>query len=117
MMKKAVELFTDLQIANIQYFRFAKMPVKRMMFWIHFENVNLQNAKNTVGKTTCITGNFPIYLLEYGTKEHVIQEAKRQIDIGAPGGGFIFETNASIENVKRENLMALYDTVRTYGKK
>lgn len=177
LVEQAVELFTELQIANFQYFRFVQMPVKRVMFWmhkgmdgfmspkqfetlywkpfmkvvhaltdmgvtpiiytegkyddrleqmvglpenkcvIHFENVNLQNAKNTVGKTNCITGNFPIYLLEYGTKEQVIEEAKRQIDIGAPGGGFIFETNASIENVKRENLMALYDTVRTYGRK
>ena len=84
---------------------------------VHFENVNLQNAKNIVGKNSCITANFPVYLLEYGTEEQVIEEAKRQIDIGAPGGGFIFETNASIENVKRVNLLDLYDTVRTYGKK
>ncbi len=82
---------------------------------IHFEKVDLQHAKNTLGKDNCTTANFPIYLLEYGTKEQVIEEAKRQIDIGAPGGGFIFETNASIQNVKRENFEALYDTVRTYG--
>lgn len=177
MVEKAVELFTNLQIANLQYFRFVQMPVKRVMFWmhkgmdgfmspgqfetlywkpflkvinslvemgvtpivytegkyedrlsqmeglpenkcvVHFEKVDLQRAKDTVGKTSCITGNFPIYLLEYGTVEQVVEEAKRQIDIGAPGGGFIFETNASMETVKRENLMALYDTVRTYGKK
>lgn len=35
---------------------------------------------------------------------------------GVPGGGFIFETDASIQVVKRENLMALYDAGRTYGK-
>ena len=84
---------------------------------IHFEDIDLAKAKTTVGKTNCITGNFPIYLLEHGTVEQVITEAKRQIDIGAPGGGFIFETNASIEKVKRENLMALYDTARSYGKR
>ncbi len=84
---------------------------------IHFETVDLQYAKNTIGAKNCITANFPIYLLEYGTVQQVIDEAKRQIDIGAPGGGFIFETNASIQNVKRENLMALYDTVREYGRK
>ena len=177
LVEQAVDLFTDLQIANFQYFRYAQMPVKRVMFWmhkgmdgfmspgqfetlywkpfmkvvhalaemdvtsiiytegkydsrleqmvdlsekkcvVHFENVNLQNAKNIAGKNSCITANFPVYLLEYGTEEQVIEEAKRQIDIGAPGGGFIFETNASIENVKRENLLVLYDTVRTYGKK
>ena len=84
---------------------------------IHFENVDLVQAKATIGKTNCITGNFPIYLLEYGTVEQVVEEAKRQIDIGAPGGGFIFKTDASIQVTKRENLMALYDAVRTYGKR
>ena len=175
--ERAVNLFADLQIKNLQYFRFADMPVKRVMFWmhkgmdgfmnpeqferfywtpflkvvnalvdmgvtpviytegpyetrldqmvglpagkcvVHFEKVDLQRAKDTVGKDSCITANFPIYLLEYGTVQQVVDEAKRQIDIGAPGGGFIFETNASIANVKRENLEALYDTVREYGRK
>jgi len=175
--ERAVNLFADLQIRNLQYFRFVDMPVKRVMFWmhkgmdgfmnpeqferfywmpflkvinalvdmgvtpvvytegpydtrleqmvglpagkcvVHFEKVDLQRAKNTVGRDSCITANFPIYLLEYGTVQQVVDEAKRQIDIGAPGGGFIFETNASIANVKRENLEALYDTVRDYGRK
>ncbi len=177
MVEKAVDMFADLQIANLQYFKFAPIPIKRVMFWmhkgmdgfmspnqyerlywkpflkvihaladmgvtpiiytegpyhtrleqmvdlpenkcvIHFEDVDLAKAKATIGKTNCITGNFPIYLLERGTVEQVVEEAKRQIDIGAPGGGFIFETNASIEGVKRENLHALYDTIRTYGKR
>ena len=84
---------------------------------VHFEKIDLKKAKETIGKDTCITANFPIYLLEYGTKEEVKEEVKRQIDIGAPGGGFIFETNASIQNVKRENLETMYDTVRDYGEK
>lgn len=175
--ERAVDMFADLQIKNLQYFRYADMPVKRVMFWmhkgmdgfmnpeqfekyywapflkvinalvdmdvtpviytegsyhtrleqmvglpagkcvVHFEDIDLQKAKETVGKECCITANFPIYLLEYGTKQQVIDEVKRQIDIGAPGGGFIWETNASIQVVKRENLQAMYDTVREYGKK
>lgn len=175
--ERAVNFFADLQIRNLQYFRFVDMPVKRVMFWmhkgmdgfmnpeqfekyywtpflkvinalvdmgvtpviytegayetrleqivglpagkcvVHFENVDLQHAKDTVGKESCITANFPIYLLEYGTKQQVVDEVKRQIDIGAPGGGFIWETNASIQVVKRENLEAMYDTVREYGRK
>ena len=175
--ERAVNLFADLQIRNLQYFRFADMPVKRVMFWmhkgmdgfmnpdqferfywtpflkvvnalvdmgvtpviytegpyetrleqmvglpagkcvVHFEKVDLQHAKDTVGKDSCITANFPLYLLEYGTKQQVVDEVKRQIDIGAPGGGFIWETNASIQGVKRENLEAMYDTVREYGRK
>ena len=33
--ERAVNLFADLQIKNLQYFRFADMPVKRVMFWMH----------------------------------------------------------------------------------
>lgn len=177
MVEKAVNMFADLQIANLQYLKFAPLPVKRVMFWmhkgmdgfispnqfddlywkpflkivnalvgmgvtpiiytegnyfkridqmkelpagrcvIHFENVDLEYAKKTIGAENCITGNFPIYLLEHGSREQVIDEAKKMIDICAPGGGFIFETNASIMNVRRENLEALYDTVREYGRK
>ena len=173
--ERAVNMFADIQIKNLQYFRFVDMPVKRVMFWmhkgmdgfmspeqfdklywkpflkviyalvdmgvtpiiytegpyvkrvdqmhslpagkcvVHFEKVDLKHAKDTIGKEVCITANFPLYLLEYGSKEQVIEETKRQIDIGAPGGGFIFDTNASIQGVKRENLQALYDTVRSYG--
>ncbi|MBO4352693.1 MAG: hypothetical protein J5818_04280 [Eggerthellaceae bacterium] len=175
--ERAVDMFADLQIKNLQYFHFVDMPVKRVMFWmhkgmdgfmnpeqfekyywapflkvinalvdmgvtpviytegpyhtrleqmvglpagkcvVHFENIDLQRAKDTVGKDCCITANFPIYLLEHGTVEQVRDEVKRQIDIGAPGGGFIWETNASIQVVKRENLEAMYDTVREYGRK
>jgi len=175
--ERAVNFFADLQIKNLQYFRFVDMPVKRVMFWmhkgmdgfmspeqfekyywapflkvihalvdmgvtpviytegpydtrleqmvglpagkcvVHFEKVDLQHAKDTVGKDSCITANFPIYLLEYGTKQQVVDEVKRQIEIGAPGGGFIWETNASIQVVKRENLEAMYDAVREFGKK
>lgn len=175
--ERAVNFFADLQIRNLQYFRFVDMPVKRVMFWmhkgmdgfmnpeqfekyywtpflkvinalvemgvtpviytegpyntrldqmvglpagkcvVHFENVDLQRAKDTIGKDCCITANFPIYLLEYGTKQQIVDEVKRQIDIGAPGGGFIWETNASIQTVKRENLETMYDTVREYGRK
>ena len=84
---------------------------------VHFEKVDLQRAKDTVGKDCCITASFPIYLLEHGTKQEVVDEVKRQIDICAPGGGFIWDTNASIQVVKRENLEAMYDTVRDYGAK
>ncbi len=45
-----------------------------------------------------------------------IDEVKRIIDILAPGGGFIFDTNAVVKNVKRENLEAMFETIRAYGK-
>ena len=44
-------------------------------------------------------------------------ECKRIIDICAPGGGFIFETAYGMDYAKEENVEAMFDTVRNYGKK
>lgn len=84
---------------------------------VHFEQTDMVKAKKIVGDVACISGNLPIYLLEYGTKQQVIDECKRLIDICAPGGGYIFDTDGSIDNAKRENVEAMFDTVMTYGKK
>jgi len=82
-----------------------------------FEEVDPVYAKQQLGDTACIQGVFPIYLLHYGTKQQVIDEAKRLIDILAPGGGYIFTTGAGYDNAKPENVEAMYETVKTYGKK
>ena len=73
-------------------------------------------AKKIVGGTATVAGGFPVYLLDFGTKEQVVDEAKRFIDACAPGGGFIFETSCGLDYARPENVEALVDTVRTYGK-
>ena len=82
-----------------------------------FEEVDPVYAKKELGNTACIQGVFPVYLLHYGTKHEVIDEAKRLIDILAPGGGYIFSTGAGYDRAKPENVEAMFETVRTYGKK
>ena len=55
--------------------------------------------------------------LPYGTSEQVRTQVRERIQIFAPGGGFVFN---SIHNVQAmvpiENVLALYDTVREYGR-
>ena len=81
----------------------------------HFETVDMARAKKILGDTACIAGGFPTPLLTVGTKQEVIDECKRLIDICAPGGGFIFETASGLDNVKTENVEAMFQTVREYG--
>lgn len=83
---------------------------------VGFETVDMKRAKETVGKTNCITGNLSLYTLEFGTVEQTIAETKELIDICAPGGGYIFGASGCIENAKPENLDAMFDTLETYGK-
>lgn len=93
----------------------ADVPKGKVIY--EFETIDIARAKKVLGDVACIAGNMPVYLLEYGTRERVIDESKRLIDICAPGGGYIFNTDKYIENVKRENVEAMFDTVRTYGTK
>ena len=82
----------------------------------HFEEVDMALAKSKLGKIACIGGGFSPYLLNNGTRQQVIDECKRLLDICAPGGGFIFETAYGMDYAKDENVEAMFDTVRTYGK-
>lgn len=81
-----------------------------------FEKVDIKNAKKILGDVACICGNLPTSLLAFGTPEQVADEAKRLIDICAPGGGFIMDTSLIIDNAKNENMEALFQTTREYGK-
>ena len=46
----------------------------------------------------------------------MIEETKKLLDICAPGGGYIFDTNACMGNAKLENMDALFETLDVYGK-
>ena len=91
-----------------------EVPVGKVFY--HFEEVDMALAESKLGKIACIGGGFSPYLLNYGTKEQVVDECKRLLDICAPGGGFIFETAYGMDYAKDENVEAMFETVRTYGK-
>jgi len=96
--------------------KFLKDVPKGKVYY-HFETVDMVEAKRILGDTACISGGFPTQLMTFGTKEQVITECKRIIDACAPGGGFIFETSFGLDYCKRENVEAMFETVREYGKK
>ena len=84
-----------------------------------FEYMDHQLAKDKLGKVMCITGGYDVSLLQYGTKQAVIDAAKKQMDILAPGGGYIFTVSKGItypNDGTPENVKALYEFVEEYGK-
>jgi len=93
----------------------ADVPKGKVIYF--FEEVDPVYAKQQLGDVACIQGVFPVYLLHYGKKQEVIDEAKRLIDILAPGGGYIFCSSAGFDKAIPENVEAMFDTVKTYGKK
>ena len=90
----------------------AEVPKGKVLY--HFETVDIRRAKEVLGGTAAISGNLPIYLMEYGTPEQVREETKKLLDICVPGGGYIFDFNACIDLAKRENMEILLDTIRSF---
>ena len=84
---------------------------------VHFEDVDFKKAKKAFTGIAAISGGLNASLLEWGTKEEVVDRMKWLIDNCAPGGGYLFDTGAAIENAKYENIAAMFETARTYGKK
>ena len=65
----------------------AEVPKGKVFY--HFEEVDMAEAKKKLGDVACIAGGFRATLLEWGTKQEVIDECKRLLDICAPGGGLL----------------------------
>jgi uroporphyrinogen decarboxylase len=54
--------------------------------------------------------------LPHGTPQQVRDEVKRNIELLAPGGGFVFNTIHNIQaDVPPENIVAMYETVQEFG--
>ncbi|MCD8218694.1 MAG: hypothetical protein LUD01_11810 [Clostridiales bacterium] len=79
-------------------------------------NCDMEKAKELFAGKICISGGVDGTLLQYGTKEAVIENVKRSIDILAPGGGYFLNCDVSLDVAKPENLHALFDTARSYMK-
>jgi len=83
---------------------------------IHFEEGDFAEIKKKFEGIACISGGMSLYLLEWGTKDQVKDRVKYLVDNCAAGGGFLLNSSGSIENVKRENYEAMFETARIYGK-
>ena len=76
-------------------------------------------SKKLLGDKFAIMGGVLTNMLRYGTKQECIDEAKKIVDICAPGGGFIFATErilCTLGDVKLDNLIAVNEFVHDYGK-
>ena len=55
--------------------------------------------------------------LPFGTAEEVQAEVRQRIRTFGPGGGFVFNSTHNVQaRVPKENLRALYETVKEYGR-
>ena len=89
------------------------VPKGKLVYF--FEKQDMAKAKRELEGIACVAGNMSTATLMHGTKEQVVTETRRLLDICAPGGGYLMSNDISLDNCKRENLAAWYEAVEKYG--
>ena len=81
-----------------------------------FDHSNMTRVKEVLGGHMCIAGNVPSSILQMGTPEDVKKYCKWLIDVVGKDGGYIMSPGSSIDEVNPENLKAMIDFTKEYGK-
>ncbi|MEM3404205.1 MAG: uroporphyrinogen decarboxylase family protein [Nitrososphaeria archaeon] len=80
--------------------------------------MDLGDVKERYGRMVCLAGNVDCrFVLPFGSESDVRKDVRRCIDSAAKDGGFILASSNSLHaNVKVENIYAMVDEARKYGK-
>jgi hypothetical protein len=83
--------------------------------WL-FDKTDMAKAKQILGKTCCISGNVPSSLMVTGEPKDVKEYCRKLIEVCAPGGGFVLSGGAHVDQGNPENLRAMMEAAKEYGK-
>jgi hypothetical protein len=85
-------------------------------FLIRLDTTDIFKAKEILKDHCCIEGNVPSSLLQIGSVEDVKDYCKKLIDVVGKGGGYILGPRSSTDEVKPENLKAMIEFTKEYGR-
>ena len=88
---------------------------RKSCFWI-FDRTDMQLAKTIIGDNLCIGGNVPAGLLLTGKPQGVKDYCKDLIDTCGKGGGYIMAFGTGMDEGNPENIKAMYDFTKEYGR-
>jgi hypothetical protein len=81
-----------------------------------FDRSDMKKTKEVLGGHMCIMGNMPSSILQTGSVDEVKAACKWLIDTCGKDGGYIMAPGSSVDEVKPENLKAMIDFTKEYGK-
>jgi uroporphyrinogen-III decarboxylase len=81
-----------------------------------FDQIDMARAKEILGNTVCIAGNMPVSILQVGTVDDVKKKCKELIDAAGKDGGYILAPASALDEVNPENLKAMIEFTKEYGK-
>jgi hypothetical protein len=88
---------------------------KGAVSWI-FDRTDMAAAKKILGDRCCIAGNVPTSLVVTGSYKETKEYCRKLIEVCAPGGGFILAGGAHCDQGNPDNLRAMMDAAKEYGK-
>jgi uroporphyrinogen-III decarboxylase len=80
------------------------------------DKTDIFRAKEILGNHICIEGNVPSSLLQMGSVQEVKDYCRKLIDVIGKGGGYILGPRSSTDEVKPENLKAMIEFTKEYGR-
>ncbi len=92
----------------------ADMPAGKVIY--HISATDIKKATDVLGENICLMGNVPNSMLVSGTPDDVKDYCKMAIDVAGKDGGFIMDTSVMLDEAKPENLKAMFDFTREYGR-
>jgi hypothetical protein len=84
-------------------------------YWI-FEKTDMARAKKVLGSTACIGGNISASQLCIATVQEVRDYCRWLIETCGPQGGYIMTLGSSVDKGNQQNMHAIVETARKYGK-
>ena len=93
---------------------FADVPPGKVIY--HLEASDIFRAKKILREVACLRGNMPLSIMSTGGPDDVRAYAKKLIDEVGEDGGFMMDTSTTIDDAKPENLRALFDYTREFGR-
>jgi hypothetical protein len=81
----------------------------------HFDQTDMREAKRALQGIACVQGNVPLSLLQLGTPEQVTEHCRRLIEDVAPGGGYVLDVGAALDEAKGANVRALIQAAKDFG--
>ncbi|MGD8455200.1 MAG: uroporphyrinogen decarboxylase family protein [Anaerolineales bacterium] len=77
---------------------------------------DMEEVKKTIGKKACLVGNVSSSMLSLGKPQDVKDYVKKLIDTVGKDGGLIISNGAFFDHAKAENVKAMVEAAKEYGK-
>ncbi|MBI1927022.1 hypothetical protein HYR99_22615 [Candidatus Poribacteria bacterium] len=83
---------------------------------VQAQDMDLGVIKRLVGDQVCLIGGVQCGLLQTGTEEEIIENAKKALREGMPGGGYIYSTsNVAFKGLPLERYLLILEVRKKYG--